>query len=51
MFLALGEDHVGGRFQVVEDWCISHGKKVVRLKRTKGISSSDIKNELKNDTK
>ena len=49
--LALGEDHVGGRFQVVEDWCISHGKKVVRLKRTKGISSSDIKNELKNDTK
>ena len=41
--LALGEDHRGGRFDVVEQWCKEHGKKVVRLKRTEGICSSDIK--------
>ena len=44
--LALGEDHVGERFQLLEDWCHDHGKQVVRLRRTQGISSSDIKNEL-----
>lgn len=48
--LALGEDHVGGRFAVVEEWCIANGKKVVRLKRTHGVSSTDIKRELKSDT-
>lgn len=44
--LALGEDHRGGRFDVVEQWCKEHGKKVVRLKRTEGICSSDIKNSV-----
>ena len=44
--LALGEDHRGGRFDIVEQWCKEHGKKVVRLKRTEGICSSDIKNSL-----
>lgn len=44
--LALGEDHRGGRFDEVELWCYEHGKKVVRLKRTEGICSSDIKNTL-----
>lgn len=44
--LALGEDHVGERFTVVENWCKNHGKQVVRLKRTPGICSSDIKSEL-----
>lgn len=44
--LALGEDHRGGRFDVVEQWCYDHGKNVVRLKRTPGIASSDIKKEL-----
>lgn len=29
--LALGEDHRGGRFDIVEQWCKEHGKKVVRL--------------------
>ena len=48
--LALGEDHVGERFKLVEDWCESHGKRVVRLKRTQGICSSDIKRELAKDT-
>ncbi len=41
--LALGEDHKGGRFDEVEQWCNEHNKKVVRLKRTPGICSSDIK--------
>ena len=44
--LALGEDHRGGRFDEVEKWCNEHGKKVVRLKRTPGICSSEIKREL-----
>ena len=44
--LALGEDHVGGRFLIIEDWCNKNGKKVVRLKRTPGICSSEIKKEL-----
>ena len=44
--LALGEDHVGERFTAVENWCRAHGKQVVRLKRTPGISSTDIKSEL-----
>lgn len=44
--LALGEDHVGSRFTAVENWCNEHGKKVVRLKRTPGICSSDLKKEL-----
>ena len=45
--LALGEDHRGGRFDEVENWCSEHGKQVVRLKRTPGIASSDIKNLLR----
>ena len=44
--LALGEDHKGGRFDEVEQWCYKHDKRVVRLKRTPGIASSDIKKEL-----
>lgn len=41
--LALGEDHRGARFDEVEDWCKRHGKEVVRLRRTPGISSSEMK--------
>lgn len=41
--LALGEDHVAERFMIAAKWCEDHGKKVVRLKRTAGICSSDIK--------
>lgn len=44
--LALGEDHHGGRFDVIENWCAEHGKQVVRLKRTPGIASSEIKDTL-----
>ena len=44
--LALGEDHVGERFQKIVDWCNRHGKKVVSLMRTPGICSSKIKDQL-----
>ena len=47
--LALGEDHRGGRFDLVEKWCNDHGKEVVRLRRTPGIASSEIKERLSND--
>lgn len=47
--LALGENHRGGRFDEVEKWCIEHGKRVVRMKRTPGICSSRIKKRLSND--
>ena len=45
--LALGEDHKGSRFDEVENWCNEHGKKVVRLKRTPGICSSEIKKDFR----
>ena len=45
--LALGEDHIGERFDVITEWCLAHGKSVVRLKRTPGISSTDIKRTLR----
>lgn len=41
--LALGEDHKGGRFDKVEEWCNKHSKEVIRLKRTPGICSSQLK--------
>lgn len=44
--LALGEDHIGARFDEITNWCDIHGKKVVRLKRTPGIASSEIKKHL-----
>lgn len=44
--LALGEDHVGDRFDAIERWCYEHGRSVVRLRRTPGISSSAIKASL-----
>lgn len=44
--LALGEDHKGPRFDAVVKWCDEHDKKVVRLKRTPNICSSDIKQNI-----
>lgn len=44
--LALGEDHVGARFDEIIEWCKNNRKEVIRLKRTPGICSSDIKKEL-----
>ena len=46
--LALGEDHIGARFDEITNWCREHNKDIVRLKRTPGIASSDIKKELSN---
>lgn len=43
---ALGEDHKGKRFDEMIEFCKAHGKKVVRLKRFEGISSSFIKKSL-----
>lgn len=45
--LALGEDHIGERFTKVTNWCDEHNKLVVRLKRTPGICSTDIKEKVK----
>lgn len=44
--LALGEDHKGKRFDEIVRWCNENGKEVVRLKRTQGITSSDIKKDV-----
>lgn len=44
--LALGEMHLGERFDEIEKWCKDHQKSVIRLKRTPGISSSQIKKEV-----
>ena len=45
--LALGEDHTSERFVIASNWCKEHGKEVIRMKRTPGICSSEIKRELK----
>ena len=44
--LALGEDHTAERWMKSAEWCEANGKEVVRLKRTKGICSTDIKKRL-----
>lgn len=44
--LALGEDHKNDRFDVIEKWCCNHEKRVIRLHRTPGICSSNIKKYL-----
>lgn len=43
---AVGEDQNHAGFLRAMDWCSEHGKEVVRLKRTPGICSSEIKNTL-----
>ena len=44
--LALGEDHTSERFMNAAKWSEEHGREVVRLKRTQGICSSNIKNNI-----
>lgn len=44
--LALGEDHIGERFTIIENWCFDNHKKVIRLKRTPGISSTVIRRNV-----
>ncbi|MBQ9310477.1 MAG: adenylyltransferase/cytidyltransferase family protein [Bacteroidales bacterium] len=43
---AVGEDQKHDGFLRAIRWCEENGKEVVRLKRTEGISSTDIKKEL-----
>lgn len=43
---AIGEDQTHAGFQRAIRWCEDNGKDVVRLSRTPGISSSDIKNQI-----
>lgn len=43
---AIGGDQIHPGFQRAVDWCRDHGKEVVRLPRTPGICSSDIKSSL-----
>ena len=45
--LGLGEDQIGDRWNILIKWCENHNKKIVRFKRTKNISSSDIKFQMK----
>lgn len=40
---AIGGDQVHAGFQRAVQWCEAHGKKVIRLSRTDGISSSQIR--------
>jgi cytidyltransferase-like protein len=43
---AVGADQTHPGFQRAVEWCRAHGKEVVRLARTPGICSSDIKTQL-----
>ena len=45
--LALGEDQNHSGFQRAERWCKENGKEVIRLKRTPGISSTQLRNIVK----
>lgn len=44
---AIGEDQNHDGFKRAVKWCEENGKQVVRMKRTPGICSSQIKQELK----
>lgn len=43
---AIGGDQTHAGFKRAIKWCEEHGKEVVRLPRTPGICSSDIKSQL-----
>lgn len=44
---AIGEDQTHSGFQQAVSYCEKEGKQVVRMKRTEGISSSEIKDHIK----
>lgn len=48
---AVGEDQMHEGFKQAIKWVEARGKKVVRLKRTQGISSSDIKERINTNLK
>ena len=43
---AIGEDQTHAGFQRAVKWCKENGKQVVRLPRTQGICSSEIKQQI-----
>lgn len=43
----IGEDQTHSGFQQAVSYCEKEGKQVVRMKRTEGISSSEIKDHIK----
>ena len=45
--LVVGPEHTNERFQRLFKWCVSHGKDVVTLPRTEGISTSRLKEIIK----
>ena len=47
---AVGEDQIHSGFKRAIEWCELNGKEVIRLSRTKGISSSEIKASLDRKT-
>jgi glycerol-3-phosphate cytidylyltransferase-like family protein len=44
---AKGPDQQHAGFQAAMEWCRENGREVVTLKRTEGISSSDLKALIK----
>ena len=40
---AVGADQSHAGFQRAKDWCVAHGREVVVLERTAGVSSSQIR--------
>lgn len=46
--LAVGPDQTHAAFQRAFDWCAAHGKRIEVLPRTEGISTSWLKQQIKN---
>lgn len=44
---AKGPDQIHGGFQAAVEWCKANGKEVVTLPRTEGISSTELKDLIK----
>lgn len=45
---AIGGDQKHSGFMKAVEWCEAHGKEVIRLERTPGVSSSNIKQYIMN---
>lgn len=45
--LCVGPEHTSERFQQLFKWCVEHGKEVVTLPRTEGISTTRLKEIIK----
>ena len=45
VFVVGGDQNHEGFHRAIE-WCANHGKEIIRLERTPGISSSDVKSQV-----